>query len=690
MTEDEQKIHDRTESFLEQAHRRFKLAAETEHRVRSEALDDLKFSVGEQWPNLVKADREADGRPCLTMNRMPQFIRKITNEQRAERPAIQVNPVGNGATVKTAEIIQGIIRHIEINSEASIAIDHAFDMMVRIGFGYYRIITDYIEEESNYQEIKFDRIKNPFTVYFDPNHKKPDYSDAQWCFVIEDMGSEVFKQQYSTAAASSLTDFSSAGNRAPGWITREIIRVAEYFYLEQEKYKLYQLQDESWVEEVPEEETAVAQVERTRSRVRWAKISAVDILEEKEWLGKWIPIIPVLGDDIDVDGVRHLSGMVRGAKDPQRQYNYWISAATEAIALAPKAPFVGAEGQFENHELEWAEANRKNQPYLEYKILEVGGKAVAAPQRQVAEPPIQAMAQMIGMAAGDLQATIGIYNASLGARGPEQSGKAILARQRAADITSLNYSDNLSRSIRFGGRVVLDLIPKIYDRARIQRIVNPDASIDHVIIHNGKEQLAAAQGMVSPGIEKVFDVKVGSYDISISVGPSYQSKRQEAVASMLDFLKVFPQAAAFIGDLIAGAMDWPGAKTIAARLKRMLPPGVEDADDENPQAKLQQAQMQLQQQGDLLEQANKMVQQQAGMIKNERVQQDANIALKRMEVESKERIAMQKGETDIALAQIAAGTQGALEHLKAVNADIAARQKLLNEDKPVGAGVESA
>ena len=685
---EEQRDKNRTESFLEQAHRRFKLAAEVEDQIRKKSLDDLKFSVGEQWPALLKSQRDNDGRPCLTMNRLPQFIRKITNDQRQQRPAIQVNPRGDGATVETAEIEQGIIRHIEVNSEAEIAQDHAFDMMVRIGFGYWRVVTEYTDAvDSIEQDIRIDPIHNPFTVYFDPHRKKPDYSDANWAFIIEDMDIEVFKQQNPGAEAATLADFTSVGNRAPGWVTKDTIRVAEYFYVEEEKYTLYQLPDGTLLADPPENMEGVREHQKTRRRVRWAKITAVDILEERDWLGQWIPIVVVLGDDIDVDGKRHLSGMVRDAKDPQRAYNYWISAATEAIALAPKAPWVMAEGQIENHEIEWAESNRRNVPVLLYKQTDLAGKPAPPPQRNTVEPPIQAMAAMIGQANNDLNATTGIDDPSLGRRGPEQSGKAILARQSAADLNTLNYADNLSRSIRFTGRILVDLIPKIYDTLRIQRIVNPDNSIDHVIIYNGQDQAEAAQGMIpedSP-IKKIFDVGVGKYDISISVGPSFQTKRQEAVASQLELLKVFPQIAPIIGDQVIRNMDWPGANEMADRVKKTLPPELRDQDDQDPKIQLQQAQAQLQQQGAMLKQANDLVQQQAGMIKNERVKQDAAIDMKKMELESKERIAAQKNETEIVLAQFNANKEAGLETMRSMLAEIDRRQALLGQDKPIEA-----
>jgi hypothetical protein len=295
------------------------------------------------------------------------------------------------------------------------------------------------------------------------------------------------------------------------------------------------------------------------------------------------------------------------------------------------------------------------------------------------------MMAMTAQADNDLKATFGIYDASLGRSGPEQSGKAILARQKQADMATLNYADNLSRAIRFCGRILLDLIPKIYDTPRIQRIIKPDSTVDSVVLFKGAGQQEAAQGLLTEKIKRAFDVDAGKYDITISVGPSFQTKRQEAVASMIEFLKVYPQAAPFIGDLMARNMDWPGADDIADRLKKMLPPNLQDQDEGDPKIQLQQAQAQLQQQGALLQQANQMVQQQAGMIKNKRIEQDGAKDMKTMELESKERIAAQKNETEITLAQFNAGVQGGLAQLNAMLEEINRRQVLLDQDKPIEA-----
>ena len=669
--------------FISKALRRFKLSAEAEAEIRREALDDLKFSIGEQWPQEVERDRTQDRRPALTLNRMPQFIRHVTNQQRQNRPSITINPTSGESTVDSAEILQGVVRHIEVRSEAHVAYDHSFDLMCRTGRGYFRINSDYLEGDSIEQELKIDRIKNPFTVYFDPFCSEPDCSDARFAFVTEDLPIEQFKMQYPESKMSKMSDFSSLGDEAVGWTSEDTIRVAEYFYVEEKRVTLYQLSDGEVVKARLDDEALAslgvsieAEHEKVERNVKWAKITAMDTLEEQDMPGRYIPIVPVVADDYDIDGQRHISGMVRDAKDSQRMYNYWVSAATEMIALAPKAPYIGVEGQFEGHEKDWQDSNRKSFAYLEYKSMDVEGKPAPPPQRQTFEPPIQAMLAMTAQADNDLKAILGIYDASLGARGPEQSGKAILARQGQSDIANLHYSDNMARSIRLGGKILLDWIPHIYDTPRVLRIIKPDSSVDSVVTYKGEGQQAQAEQMKQQGeIKKALDVSGGRYDVTVSVGPSYQTKRQEAVASQLDFIKAFPPAAPLVGDLVAGNMDWPQAELFAKRLRKVIPPEVlDEGEEQDAEAKLQSVQGQMQ----------NLMQQHEQLTKALQVEKEIN-QTKKLELESKERIAAHKNETDIELAKFNAGAQGALAQLNATLAQVDRRLALLNEDKPIGA-----
>jgi hypothetical protein len=566
------------QEFLAEAFQRFHLAEEAESQVRRDALEDFRFKVGDQWDHDIFQARQKDARPCLTMNRLRQFTRMVTNEQRQQRPSIQVNPVGDESDIQTAEVIQGLCRHVEVQSDAEIAYDTAFEHMATGGFGYFRIRADYIDDESDEQEIFIERIKNPFSVYVDPRAIKPDYSDALYYFIVEDMATELYKASYPDSELAALSEFTSVGNQMPGWISYETIRVAEYFYVDLKKDK---------------------DSKRMKRTVRWAKINAIELLEEERDVPcRWIPIIPVLGDDDTVDGKRTLVGLVRDAKDPQRMYNFQISAAAEMIALAPKAPWVVAEGQLENHESQWEQSNRRNFATLTFKPISTAtGQPFGPPQRNTAEPPIMAMSAMIKQADNDLKAVTGIYDASLGQQGPEQSGKAVMLRQRQSDVANLNFTDNLARSIRFAGKILIDMFPRVYTTAHVRRIVKPDGTAQQVGIMNsaaGPPDMDEAQQLVM-GASRVFDIGVGRYDVSVTVGPTYQSKRQEAAAGQVALISAYPQIMPIAGDILVRNFDWPQATEIADRMKKMLPPALHDDPKGDPQAQLQQAQAQLNQ-----------------------------------------------------------------------------------------------
>ena len=613
--------------FLTTAKERFRVASDAEADIRTEALDDLKFLAGDQWPDAIRRQRQMDQRPCLTINRLPSIVRQVTNEQRQNRPSIQIDPVGDGSDEETAEVLQGLIRHIEYNSGADAAYDTAFFHAAVGGFGYFRVTTEYSDPLSFDQEIKIQRVRNPFTVYLDPHAKEPDFSDAEFAFVVETMSKEAFKEAYPKAELSAMQDWTSTGD---GWVADDSCRVAEYWWRERTRTKIVKLNTGEVVsadelpEELPEGISILAERETDVVSVRWAKINGQEVLEETEWAGKWIPIVRVIGDEFDIDGKVTLKGVVRDAKEPQQQYNFMKSASTEAIALAPKAPFVGAIGQFEGREKQWAQANTKSFAYLEYNPKDANGNVLPPPQRMNAEPAIQAITAAMMESADDLKAVTGVFDASLGAQGNETSGKAILARAQQAEGGNFHLIDNLTRALRHCGRILIDLIPTVYDTPRVLRIVGAEGD---------QKQVTVNQSFVEQGVQKIYDLTTGTYDVRVEVGPSYHSRRQEAVESMLALVSAFPAFVPLAGDLLVKNMDWPGAEEVAERLKKMLPPQLQD-DADGEGAVPPQVQQQV-----------------AGLMQHT---QQLQQALQQAEFDLKQRVSVKKTEMD-AKERIAAG-----------------------------------
>lgn len=661
------------DKFIETALKRFRLAADAESDTRKESLDDLKFRAGDQWPTNVKITRDLDKRPCLTINRIPSLIKQVTNDARQNRPQLKIIATDD-STEDTAEVLEGMCRYIQESSNASIAYDTACDAQVTMGFGYFRVITEYSDENSFDQDIKIKRIKNAFTVYFDPNAVEPDYSDAKWCFIVSDIERGEFKNDYPAAEVNSMA-LSSIGDDTAGWMTDDNIRVAEYFYVEETKKTICQMSDGKVLDkdiatglvesmaQYPTAEPLTITNERESSdrKVKWCKMTCCEKLDEKDWVGKYIPVIPVLGEDLDIDGKRKLIGLVRDAKDPQRSLNYWRTATTEAIALAPKAPWVIAEGQIEGYEAFWQNANTANFSHLPYKPTTVAGLQVPAPVRNSVEPPVQAMTMASQQAADDMKAVTGIYD-QRNEDNKDASGKAIMARQRQGDTSNFNFIDNLSRSIRYLGVILLDLIPKIYDAPRVIRIIHGDDSTETVKINQPSGEKDAN------GVEKIYDVRTGKYDVTVDIGPSFATKRIETADSMQTLAQTYPPLMQFAGDIMVKAMDFPDSDQIADRLKKMLPPELQDdSEDVPPQAKA-------------------MLQQQTGLIKQltaELNKQYAKSAFKEAELASRERIANANNEAKLVQEVIKQESGAAHTLLQSEIQSINQKAQAMNINQPI-------
>jgi hypothetical protein len=595
--------------ILELAYKRFNLAADLENEGRIERLEDVKFvRLGQQWPDSVKRDRERPGqeRPMLTINRLFQFRNQIINEIRQNRPGIKIRPVDDKADKETAEIMQGLVRHIQDSSKADIAYDTAAEWQVDTGLGYFRIITDYCEDDSFNQDIVIKRVVDPNKVYYDPESTEPDGSDARWAFVIEDWALDEFKTEYPDVDVTAFKD-GVTGDRQ-GWFGKDFVRVAEYFEIESKPRTLVQLQDGStaWKDEIPEEyqELIIAERKSNDKRCKWYKIGGDKILEQTELPTSFIPVIPVLGNEVWVEGKRHVHGLTRFAKDPARQYNYMQSANTEVMALAPRAPYIAAEGQLDGYEQEWAMANRHNLSVLTYNPVSFGGTVIGAPQRQQPVTTNPGFESAMMRAVDDMKSSMGIFDASLGNRESNQSGKAILSQQRQANIGNFHFSDNLNRSIKQAGRIIIEMIPKIYDTQRVIRILGEDDSPKQVKLNPEQLQPKIEVPNEKGGVDTIYNLNIGKYDLVVDTGPSYATKRQEAAESMMSLVQADPQVLQIAGDVIVRNMDWPGADEIADRIKAMLPPQIQQEmkseEDGQPQVD-PQVQQQMQQMADMVE-----------------------------------------------------------------------------------------
>lgn len=583
----------KTEDILKDAREAFDLACEHEAENRREALDDIRFArLGEQWPDKVRRDRELDGRPCLTINRLPAFIRQVVNDARQNKPAISCHPVDDGADPETAEIFNGLIRNIEQSSDAEVAYDTALDFAVTGGFGYFRINTRYAGEDSFDQDLVIERVANPFSIYGDPNSTAADSSDWNTAFVVDTLPKAAFEARWKGADAVDWSADSYAGLGGP-WMEGDRVMVAEYWRREAVTKTLLALSDGQVVERsVYEAQKAmfdalgVSVMGRPRqvasSKVVQRILTGGEVLETVDWAGKFIPIVPVYGEELHVDGKRRLRSLVRDAKDPQRMFNYWRTTSTELVALAPKAPFIGRKGAFETDASKWATANVQTHAYIEYDGPE-------PPMRQpFSGVPAGALQEALN-ASDDMKSIMGLHDASLGARSNETSGRAIMARQREGDVSTFHYIDNLSRAIRHAGRILIDLIPKVYSAPRVVRVLGPGGEARLAPV-NQKFQ-APDPADQARKITKIYELAAGKYDLTVKSGPSFTSRREEAATQMIELIRAYPPAAPVIGDLLARNLDWPGADEIADRLAAMVPGEARGGAPEMEAAKAQMAKL---------------------------------------------------------------------------------------------------
>jgi len=594
---------------------RFTMAMSAYSESREDELDDLRFMAGSpdnqwQWPADVLATRGSvqgqtiNARPCLTINKLPQHVRQVTNEQRQNRPSGKVIPCDDKGDVEVAEIFEGMVRHIEYMSDSDVVYDTACENQVTYGEGYFRILTEFCYDDSFDQDIRLGRIRNAFSVYMDPMIQDPAGSDAEYCFISQDIEKSDYERQFPDAAPITSMLSQGVGDESLSqWINEDTIRIAEYFYYTHTPTKLNLYPgNQAFYADSPEDKqmkqhglkpvkTRIVDVKK----VIWLKTNGYEILEEREWAGKWIPVIRVVGNEFEVDGRIYVSGLVRNAKDAQRMYNYWVSQEAEMLALAPKAPFIGYGGQFEGYEQNWKTANTTNWPYLEVNPDVSDGMGTPLPLPQRAQPPMASsgLLQAKAGASDDIKSTTGQYDSSLGATSNERSGKAILAREKQGDVGTYHYGDNLTKAIRYATRQLIDLIPKIYDTERIARIVGIDGEVSMVKINpeqpEAVKKIVDQQGTV---LEKVYNPSVGVYDVVATTGPGYMTKRQEAMDSMAQILQGNPQLWSVAGDLFVKNMDWPGAQELGDRLAKTIDPKLLAVGDEDPALAAAQQQIQ--------------------------------------------------------------------------------------------------
>lgn len=552
---------DREDKILKEARERLSKCIEDDGDNRKLAFDDLEFIgvEGKQWPEDVKALRLGESRPCLTINKMPVFVDQVVGDQRMNRPSIKVIPVDSVADPKVAKLLSGWTKHVQQISRSDVAIDHAFEHAVSCGYGAFRVVTKYVSDSAFEQDAFIEKIDNALAVFWGP-HSEYDCSDAMYCFIVTDMPRDEFKDKYNVEPMP----FGNADAQfIEGWARKDTVRVAEYFVKEASKKTIYLLEDSRVVDKVGKGDVVVKKRDVDTYTIKWYLLSGNKVLDEKDWVGKkYIPVVPVWGKELNVGGKRIIRGLIRNAKDSQRMYNYWVSSDTEVVTLQPKVPYLVTPKQIDGHEGMWNNANKVNYPYL---LVNFDEKAPGWPKRETPPQASSAMVERIQNTDQEMRDTVGLQKASLGMQSNERSGAAIRERKKEGDVGTFAFIDNLSRSVEHLGRILVDIAPGLLDSDRIVRLG----------LDNGEYKFDAVNVEYEGKI--LNDLSVGTYDVVVTVGPSFTTQRTEARQSMSEFIQYYPAAAPVIGDLYAKSMDWPGAEEVAERLEYLLPPEIRAA-----------------------------------------------------------------------------------------------------------------
>jgi len=668
MTDDFKRIKRRIEDGLErwgEQRRRFK--------------EDLQFSNPtnpDQWDQLAKTRRGND-RPCLVFDQTNQYIAQVVNDSRQNKPGIKTIPVDSDADVKVASILEGVIRHIEYASRAEIAYDTAIDYSTRIGLGGLYVVNKVTNAALNQQEPVIKRIHDPLSLIIDPDSCEPDGSDQRWAAIESFLPKEEFESLWPDAEPK---DFEPAKGGITPWFGDKTVRVCDYWEVVEKKTPKVVVAAPTGEETFSREDydanteasglapAILREYEETERTVKQYKLCGSEILEESIFPSQYIPVVPVIGCEMWVDGKRYLCGMVRRMMDAQRAYNYERTAYIEAVALQPSAPYIAAWEAIADHQEAWRSANVTKRAYLPYDHVDENGNSLPPPQRQ--DPPVLPSAFVQGgqMALADIQASIGMYRANLGAPSNETSGRAITARKIEGDTANYHYIDNLNRSIEQLGRVVVDMTTRLMDSERIARIVGSDGTNDFVHVNPGM----ASPYQKGDNGRVYINPQIGRYDVRVVAGPSYTSLRQEAAEGLSQILQANPALTPVIGPMWAKMQDWPDADKVAQALTAMAPPQVQDIlkGEDGPSPEMKAFAAETKQHMDQMQAAIQQQQQQMAQLQADKEEAEENQQVEWYKAETERLKAIQPAAAAIDPQMIAAVVQQTLAQMLSLQPQI--------------------
>jgi hypothetical protein len=654
---------EKEKDIIARAQDNFKSCLDWEALSRQRFRDDMRFLFADsdnqdQWEPAVKARRHMATQPMITINKVHTHWLMIVNQMKENKPSIQVHPTNGEASYEAAQIYEGLIRHIEYKSNAKVAYDIASEQQVGGGIGYVQVITKYADDSTFDQEIYIKEIPDALSVYLDPHIKKRDGSDAKFAFIYEDMPRREFERKYPNIKVPT-----SNGNQQ--WVTKDIVKVATYYEKETKKEWLYSItNDDGSVKFMRESDITVEErklfneiirtggegIDRRRIDKHVIKkylIGGTEVLEKGIWPGTYIPIARQVGEEVIIEQRLDRKGIVRYMKDAQRAYNYNASAALEYGALQSKSPYIAPVDAINGLENYWATANIENHAYLPYNNLDEQGNPVPMPQK--APAPMGAPVYMDGMQTANMEMmmTSGQYDQTFGEQSQELSGVSIDKRINQGNRATFHFQDAQANTIQFVGKIIIDLIPKIYDTKRVVRILGEDGSEDQIMVDpEARQAIVQNEQEAEAKVQTIFNPNVGKFDVVAECGPSYDTKRAEAFDAMTGLLKAQPALSQVIGDLYMGSADFPGADKLQERMRNWIPASILGT---GPSEQEQQMMAQLQASQQAIQELTQQLNEKQSLIAIEKQRADIDalnhLAL-RYENERQDSIQAFKAETD--------------------------------------------
>lgn len=579
------------QKIIQEGKDRFKLATQWESTFRRLYFLDVKFANGDsdngyQWPTELKNQRELSERPCLTINKTQMHVLMIVNEGRKNKPAIKIRPVGEDVSFKAATIWEGLCRHIEYASGAQAIYDDASQSQVEGGIGYWRVITDYVDDESFDQDVFIAPVQDHMGVYIDSAIKKKDGSDAKWGFIFENINRKEFQRLYPDV---ELPDARSTGlNDDDDWVSTEDVRLAEYYRLISDGDELIFLETEDgesatfYRSEVPEqfkdmlEKAEASKSDKVRMRkvrrqqLEWYKIGGNEILDRRKLKGKYIPIVRCVGRERKIEGRLERKGLVRTIKDSQRMFNYHASGAVEVTALQTRSPYLAPAAAIEGNQQAWFDANKKNAAVLTWRHKDEDGGDIPKPER--IQPPTPSQAFTEGMTASSVQMEMasGQYHMQQPNQQMERTPRAINERSRIGDTANYDFVDNLGLAIAYTGKIILDLVPHYYDTERVKKIMGEDGAIQDVTIDPMAPEAFKEEKQSDETIKIVLNPKKGKWLVQADIGPAFATQRQEAWNALIQIVTADPTLMSEIGDIVFRQGDFKTADELAERIRRKI------------------------------------------------------------------------------------------------------------------------